>query len=100
MRYIKKDKTIYTGKNLNYISFPTGGIGAGMICLDGNGSFSHISLRHKPNLQKYASYMFAAFAVKKKVPRILEGHVPEWKIFSLPEAGNGLGETHFGLPRC
>jgi len=100
MKYIKTNRSIYKGKNLDYISFPMGGIGTGMICLDGNGCFSHISLRHKPNFQKYASYMFAAFNVKNIVPRILEGPVPDWKTFSLPEAGNGLGETHFGLPRC
>jgi len=96
---IKKNRTIYTGNNLNYISFPMGGIGAGMICLDGTGSFSHISIKHNPDSQKSA-YMFAAFATEKKIPRVLEGPVPEWKIFNLPEAGNGLGYTHFGLPRC
>jgi len=96
---IKTDRTIYTGRNLDNISFPMGGIGAGMICLDGTGSFSNISLRHRPNLQK-SSYMFSAFATSEKLPRVLEGPVPEWKIFNLPEAGNGLGNTHFGLPRC
>ncbi len=33
----------YTGDNLNYIAFPIGGIGAGMVCLEGTGCLSHIS---------------------------------------------------------
>ena len=42
--------TLYEGEQLKRIAFPMGGIGAGMICLDGNGSFSHISLRHRPRI--------------------------------------------------
>ncbi|MCX7704906.1 MAG: non-lysosomal glucosylceramidase, partial [bacterium] len=99
MRKLAKTGTVYTGRNLDYIAFPLGGIGAGMICIEGNGSFSHISLRHKPKLEKYV-YMFAAFAVKGKTARVIEGPVPEWKFFSIPGAGNGLGNTNFGLPRC
>ncbi|MCM8789124.1 MAG: GH116 family glycosyl-hydrolase [Candidatus Omnitrophica bacterium] len=99
MKIVKENKTVYTGKNLDFISFPMGGIGAGMMCLDGTGSFSHISLKHKPDLKKYA-YIFATLAVNGKLPRVLEGAVPDWKIFTLPGSGNGLGDTHFGLPRC
>ncbi|HEY3390819.1 MAG TPA: hypothetical protein VGK38_14675, partial [Prolixibacteraceae bacterium] len=31
----------YRENNLNRIAFPLGGIGAGMICLEGTGAFSH-----------------------------------------------------------
>ncbi len=96
---LTKNGIEYTGRNLDYIAFPMGGIGAGMVCLEGNGSFSNISIRHKPEIQKPA-YMFGSFAVKGETPRILEGNTPEWKISGLPNAGNGLGSTNFGLPRC
>ena len=36
----------YTGKYLNRIAFPIGGIGAGMICLEGCGAISHVSVRN------------------------------------------------------
>ena len=31
----------YSGPHLNRVAFPIGGIGAGMICLEGTGAFSH-----------------------------------------------------------
>lgn len=34
----------YTGRQLDQISYPMGGFGAGMICLEGNGSLSKLSL--------------------------------------------------------
>ena len=40
----------YAGDHLNRIAFPMGGMGAGMICLEGTGAFSHVSLRHKPDI--------------------------------------------------
>jgi transposase len=36
----------YTGANLDHVAFPMGGIGAGMICLEGTGMLSHYSLRN------------------------------------------------------
>ena len=37
----------YAGDRLNRVAFPLGGMGAGMICLEGTGALSHFSLRHK-----------------------------------------------------
>ena len=37
--------TPYTGEHLNKVAFPLGGMGAGMICLEGTGAFSHVSVR-------------------------------------------------------
>ena len=36
---------VYSDANLNRIAFPMGGMGAGMICLEGTGALSHVSLR-------------------------------------------------------
>jgi len=99
MKVLTRNGCVYTGRNLDHIMFPMGGIGAGMMCLEGNGSFSGISIKHKPEIPKIV-YMFASIAIDGKTPRIIEGDIPEWKIFGLPDAGNGLGSTNFGLPRC
>ena len=91
----------YTGRNLGRIAFPLGGIGAGMVCLEGTGAISHVSVRHKLELNN-EPVAFAALCVKGKngnVAKILEGQVPEWKVFGKKGAGNGLGETSYGLPR-
>src|SRR5262245_21913016 len=53
----------YTGKNLDKIAFPMGGIGAGMICLEGTGGLSHVSLRHHPEVFNQPQ-VFAAVCIK------------------------------------
>jgi uncharacterized protein (DUF608 family) len=91
---------IYTGENLNHVAFPIGGIGAGMVCLEGTGCISHVSVRNRPDLNN-EPLTFAAITIKgdKNISRVLEGPVPEWKIFCKHESGNGLGGTTYGLPR-
>jgi uncharacterized protein (DUF608 family) len=88
----------YTGKYLNRIAFPMGGIGAGMVCLEGNGSFSHVSVRNRPDVFN-SPFMFAALSVKgiNNGAKILEGPVQDWKIFGNP--GTGGGSSVFGCPR-
>ena len=88
----------YTGEHLNRIAFPMGGMGAGMICLEGNGSFSHVSVRNKPDVFN-SPFFFSALAIKGDNPNalILEGPVQSWKIFGNPETGNGA--SIFGCPR-
>jgi uncharacterized protein (DUF608 family) len=90
--------TEYTGDYLNRIAFPMGGMGAGMICLEGNGSFSHVSVRNKPDVYN-SPFMFAALSIKglKNGAKILEGPVQSWKIFGNP--GTGGGSNVFGCPR-
>ncbi|MHC4887796.1 MAG: GH116 family glycosyl-hydrolase, partial [Planctomycetota bacterium] len=72
----------YTGENLNKVAFPLGGIGAGMICLEGNGSLSHLSVRHRPEVFNQP-FMFGAISVKEKnewKARVLQGRTPDWKV--------------------
>jgi hypothetical protein len=91
---------VYTGEHLSRIAFPLGGLGAGMVCLGGTGALSHVSLKHKPEVFNEPC-VFAAIHVKgdPAVARVLEGPVPSWKLFGLPDSGNGLGGSTFGLPR-
>ena len=78
----------YAGDRLNRIAFPLGGLGAGMVCLEGTGAFSHVSVRHQPDVFN-SPLMFAALGVKgqPELARVLEAPVPEWKLFG--GAGHG-----------
>jgi uncharacterized protein (DUF608 family) len=90
----------YVGERLNRVAFPMGGLGAGMICLEGSGALSHVSLRHRPEIF-HEPCTFAAICVKgaNSVARVLEGPVPGWKLFGSPGSGNGASGASFGLPR-
>jgi len=89
----------YSGEFLNQVAFPLGGIGAGMICLEGTGALSNISLRNHPEVFNEPC-IFAAISIKNKpeAARVLEGPVPARKIFGPPGTGNGAGGTTYGLP--
>jgi len=91
----------YEGDYLNRLAFPIGGIGAGMICLEGSAAISHVSIRNAPDIYN-EPYMFAALCVKNKkgnLAKVLEGPVPKWKYFGIPESGNGSGRASYGFPR-
>lgn len=90
----------YTGEHLNRVAFPLGGIGAGMICLEGTGAFSHVSLRHRPEVF-HEPPLFAAVGIQGDpgAARVLEGPVPGRKLFGAPGTGNGAAGSTFGLPR-
>jgi uncharacterized protein (DUF608 family) len=90
----------YTGKNLDRIAFPLGGLGAGMICLEGTGAFSHVSVRNTPEVFN-EPLLFAAITVKglENGAKVLEGPVPEWKCFGRPNTARGGERTSWGLPR-
>jgi len=96
----------YTGHHLSHVAFPLGGIGAGMICLEGAGALSHISLRGQPDVLN-EPLIFAAVCVKGEpnVARVLEGPVPSWKVYfpwgkSFGGSGGGGPQKSYGLPRC
>ena len=94
----------YAGEHNSRIAFPMGGMGAGMICLEGTGALSHVSLRNQPDVYNEPC-VFAAVCVKGigsdggHVARVLEGQVPTWKLFGPPQTGNGAGNRAYGLPR-
>jgi uncharacterized protein (DUF608 family) len=90
----------YSGETLSRVAFPLGGMGAGMLCLEGTGALSHVSLRHRPDIF-HEPCVFAAVCLKGEpnVARVLEGPVPGWKRFGLKDSGNGAGGMTWGLPR-
>ncbi len=90
----------YTGKYLDRIAFPIGGIGAGMFCIEGTGAISHMSVRNRPDVFNEPC-MFAAISVKglKNGTKVIEGLVPDWKKFGQPNSANGSAGSSYGLPR-
>lgn len=91
---------VYKGDYLDRVAFPMGGIGAGMLALEGSGALSHLSIRNQPNVFSEPC-TFSALCIKGKPEsaRILEGPIPRWKTFGTPGSGNGIGERAYGLPR-
>jgi hypothetical protein len=98
--YEKKFNTSYEGSFLNRVAFPIGGIGTGMFCIEGTGAISHMSIRHRPEIF-HEPGMFAAVTIRgaQTKAKLLEGPVPEWKLFGQKGTGNGAAGTTFGLPR-
>jgi uncharacterized protein (DUF608 family) len=90
----------YTGEYLRRVAFPIGGLGSGMFCLEGTGAISHMSVHNKPNVF-HEPTLFGALAIKgeKTIARVIEGPVPEWKLFGQPNNANGSGGAIYGLPR-
>ncbi|MBO9618972.1 MAG: hypothetical protein J7539_08055 [Niabella sp.] len=90
----------YRDEHLSRVAFPIGGLGAGMFCLEGSGAVSHMSINNHPEIF-FEPNIFAAIAIKgtQPVAKVLEGPVPEWKIFGQRGTGNGAGGTSYGLPR-
>jgi len=90
----------YAGEHLAHIAFPMGGLGSGMICLEGTGALSHVSIRNRPEVF-HEPVVFAAISVKgnRRAARVVEGPVPARKIFGPPGTGNGAAGATYGLPR-
>ena len=94
----------YKSQFTDKIAFPLGGIGAGMIAIEGTGAFSHVSLRHNPEMINERK-IFAAVSAKstaknaKRAARVIEGPVPTWKYFGMPFTGTGGKGKLYGLPR-
>jgi uncharacterized protein (DUF608 family) len=92
----------YTGAHLDRIAFPLGGLGAGMLCLEGTGALSHVSVCNQPDLRNEPP-IYAALSLQTQrghVAKVLEGPVPKWKRFGNgPDSSTGLGGRLYGLPR-
>ncbi len=91
----------YSGEHLSRIAFPLGGMGAGMIGLEGAGALSHVSLRHQPAVFNEPLIFNAVYFNDgaSSGARLLEGPVPSWKVFGGPDTGRGAPGTSYGLPR-
>ncbi len=90
----------YEAEHLNHLAFPMGGLGAGMICLEGTGSLSEVSVRNHPDVFNEPC-IFAGLAIERSdtIARVVEGPVPAWKIYGRRGAANGDEGSSYGLPR-
>jgi uncharacterized protein (DUF608 family) len=95
----RRDST-YSGAQLDQIAFPLGGIGAGMVCLEGTGGLTDVSIRNRPVIQNQPGF-FAAISVlgPARVARVVEGQVPTWKLFERRHAAKGDAPIGTGFPR-
>lgn len=96
----------FCDENLERVAFPVGGLGSGMICVEGSGSFSQVSLRHRPDVF-FEPILFSAVAVKDSAggrARVLAGSVPKWKMMfpwgkEFASGGDGGRGKIYGFPR-
>ena len=89
----------YSGPCLNRVAFPLGGFGTGMICLEGTGALTEVSIRNHADVFNEPG-IFAAVSIvgPTKLARVLEGPVPGWKVFGARGSAQGSGGS-LGLPR-
>ena len=93
----------YEGERLNRVAFPLGGIGAGMVCLEGTGALSHVSLRHRPEVYQSPPFLPRCTWGGRTPPACsraltgVEAFFP-WES-GFGSSGNGLGGKTHGLPR-
>jgi uncharacterized protein (DUF608 family) len=97
---VRGPDSVYSGEKLDQVAFPMGGIGAGMICLEGSGSLTNVSVKNAPMVQNEPG-LFAAISIggPQKVARVVEGQVPKWKLFERRHAATGNAPMGAGLPR-
>ncbi len=97
---VKQQTTkVYSGENCDLIAYPMGGIGAGMICLNGCGGLSNVSLFHNHDNNKEPD-VYAAIHIKGSgKTRVLQSPVSQRITMQKSGSRNGLGNFAFGLPR-
>jgi len=89
---------VYEAPYSDQIAFPMGGMGAGMVCLNGSGALSSFSLRHRIELDRARRVFSALWIRDAQVPaRVLEGPVPSWKL--RPRFPGSDDDNCWGLPR-
>ena len=107
---ISNRKRSISGLNSLQIAFPLGGIGAGCICINGEGGLQDFSIRNRPDTtalpDEYQGKVNtdAAFALlhlpQQGITRLVEGPMPPEKKYNLGTKTQGYRSGgHEGLPR-
>lgn len=100
----------YIGANALQIAFPLGGMGAGCLCINGEGGLQDFSIRNQPDTtalpDEYQGKVNtdAAFALLRLpvqgITRLVEGPMPPEKVYNLGIKAQGYrAGGHEGLPR-
>lgn len=89
----------FTGRKVSLVTYPMGGLGAGMISLKGTGGFTDVSLYHR-YIRHYEPYIYAALHLRgSKQTFVLEGTQYTRDLLQRPGTSRGLGWLTCGLPR-
>lgn len=106
--HAEEPQRTFTGDCAAQIAFPLGGLGAGCICLNGEGGLQDFSIRNRPETSALPDThgprdaAFALLRVKGEAPvtRLVEGPFPAGKIYNFGLRAQGFrGGGHEGLPR-
>lgn len=105
--YGNQRSRVYQGKNLLQVALPIGGIGAGCICLNGQGGLQDFSIRNKPAISAVpdghepTDCAFATLHIPgHHIARLVEGPMPPERIYDQGLKGQGYRNGgHEGLPR-
>jgi uncharacterized protein (DUF608 family) len=105
--YSGKAQRTFRGRDLLQIALPMGGIGAGCICLNGQGGLQDFSIRNIPAITATADghhptdCAFATLYIPSRgIARMVEGAMPVERIYDQGLKGQGYRcGGHEGLPR-
>ena len=104
----EKGQRTFEGDHAANVAMPLGGIGAGCVCLNGQGGLQDFSIRHRPETtamsERHALHdtAFAALRItgRRPVTKLVEGPYPVEKIYGLGlKNGGNRGGGSNGLPR-
>jgi uncharacterized protein (DUF608 family) len=100
----------FSGEKATQVAMPLGGIGAGTVCMNGQGGLQDFAIRSQPatsalpedSTSNSPEAAFGILHIKEGsgVTRLLEGPFPVFKIFDQGLQGNGLRRAGYeGFPR-
>ena len=105
--YSPAEQRTFEGETLLQVALPLGGIGAGCICLNGQGGLQDFSIRNRPAISAGADAhtsgdcAFATLSIPSRgVTRVVEGPMPVERVYDQGLKGQGYRVAgHEGLPR-
>lgn len=105
----ERSQRTFKGSDGLQVAMPLGGIGAGCICLNGQGGLQDFSIKHRPDttarpdgsVSQHAAFaLLRAVQGKKSITRLVEGPMPVERVYAQGLKSNGYRIGGFeGLPR-
>ena len=98
----------FEGQDLLQIAMPLGGLGAGCVCLNGQGGLQDFAIRNKPatsaipdaHVSHDAAFALLHIKGRRPVTKLVEGPMPPEKKYNLGTKSQGFRQGgHEGMPR-